>query len=162
MKGPGRFASALLLSILVAAGPAEAQAPPPAAPAAPTLPDKAVLAKLLWSTMAAIDHANRTADYSVLRALGTPSFQAANRETALSGIFAWARNQNLDLSATLMYEPVFEFPPAVQNGFLRMRGAFRMRPTGVEFDLLYGWSDGWRIEGVAIRPVTTVVPATRP
>ena len=160
MKGPGHFASALLLCLLAAA-PAAAQAPQPAAQA-PSVPDQASLAKLLWSTMTAIDHANKTGDYSVLRALGTPSFQAANRETALSGIFAWARNQNLDLSSTLMFEPVFEFPPAIQNGYLRMRGGFRMRPTGIEFDLLYGWSNGWRIEGVAIRPVSTVVPATRP
>lgn len=148
------------------------QAPRAAQPAAATqaqrsaavaLPDPLTLTKLVWSTMAAVDHANRTGNYAVLRALGTPSFQAANSAASLSGVFAGVRQIRLDMSNTLLIEPLFEFPPAVQNGYLRMRGAFRMRPTGVAFDLLYQWSNanGWQLEGIAVEPLAMTVPQAR-
>jgi hypothetical protein len=119
------------------------------------MPDRVSLAKLLWSTMAAIDHANKTGNYSVLRALGSPGFQAANQEGALADIFASIRNQRIDLTDTIGIGPVFEYPPAILNGLLRMRGAFPMRPRGIEFDLLYEFNNGWRLQGVAIRAVLT-------
>jgi hypothetical protein len=132
-----------------AAQPAQRQAPVSAVP----LPDPLTLTKLVWSTMAAVDHANRTGNYAVLRALGSPSFQASNSAQSLSGVFAGVRQIRLDLSNTLLIEPLFEFPPAVQNGLLRMRGAFRMRPTGVAFDLLFQWNNGWVLEGIAVEPL---------
>ena len=36
---------------------------------------------------------------------------------------------------------------------LRLRGAFRMRPQAVQFDLLYQWNQGWMLNGIAIRTV---------
>jgi hypothetical protein len=120
------------------------------------MPDERSLARLLWSTMAAVDHANKTGNYSVLRALGSPGFQVANNDPTLHRIFAGIRNQRIDLSETLIVEPVFEFPPAIVNGMLRMRGGFRFRPQGIEFDLLYEFSNGWRLHAVAIRSVPTV------
>ena len=103
--------------------------------------------------MAAIDQANKTGNYSVLRDLGSPAFQQSNDAGRLAAIFTGIRQQRLDLSDTLLFEPYFEFPPGFQGPLLRLRGGFRMRPTGVEFDLLYRWDNGWRIEGIAIRPV---------
>jgi hypothetical protein len=170
--GPGRTASArsLLAAIFLVfasfAAPAAAQPAPapatitpiaPARPTAPmaTLPDGVYLAKLLWSTMAAIDHANRTGNYSVLRELGSVDFKTSNNVAALAAIFAGVRNQHIDLSDTLLFEPVYEFPPRIEGGMLRMRGAFRMRPTGVEFDLLYDYNNGWRLHAVAIRTIAT-------
>jgi hypothetical protein len=132
-------------------------APAPQLPAsAIPVPDQLALAKLLWSTMTAIDHANKTGNYTVLRQLGSPGFQGNNNDAALAATFAGIRQQRLDLSDTLLFEPIHEFAPGIVQGVLRMRGMFRMRPTGVQFDLLYQWVDGgWRLHAVALRPIPT-------
>jgi hypothetical protein len=151
---------ALAALTLAAAAPASAQrsAPPapPAQSAASAIPDRLTQLKLIWGTMAAVDQANRSGNYSVLRDLGSPAFQASNNPAALAGVFAAIREQKLDLSDTLVVEPVFEFPPAMtQPDVLRMRGAFPLRPTPIRFDLLFRWQGGWRLEGVAIAPGAT-------
>lgn len=104
--------------------------------------------------MAAVDHANKTGNYSVLHALGSRNFQAANPVNSLAVIFAGIRQQRVDLSDTLMVEPVYEFAPREERGLLRVRGAFRMRPRAVQFDLLYEWNGGWKLFGIALAPVS--------
>jgi len=146
-----------LCSGLLAATPAAAQPAQAAAPAAqaPGVPDQVVLHKLVWSTMAALDHANQTGNYSVLRDLGAPSFQAGNSAATLGGVFTAIRNQNIDLGYTLVTTPVFQFPPAlVQGGLLRIRGLFPLRPTAIGFDLLFQNVGGqWRLFGIAVVPL---------
>jgi len=140
--------------------PQQVQRPP--APAAIPVPDQLALAKLLWSTMAAVDQANKTGNYSVLRDLGSAGFQANNNPATLATVFASIRERRIDLSDTLLFEPIYEFAPGIEAGMLRMRGGFRMRPTGVQFDLLYQWNQGWRLHAIALRPVaTTAAPARR-
>ena len=116
---------------------------------------------MVWSTMAAVDHANKTGNYNVLRGLGSPDFQAANGAPALSRIFASLRERGVNLSDTLSVEPSYEFPPALEGGMLRLRGAFRMRPQAVQFDLLYQWNQGWMLNGIAVRtvPFSSLPPA---
>ena len=105
--------------------------------------------------MAAIDHANKTGNYSVLRDLGSPGFQANNNAATLGATFEQLRQQRLDLSDTLLLAPIYEFAPAIVSpGVMRLRGSFAMRPTAVLFDLLYEWNQGWRLEGVALLPRT--------
>ena len=162
--GPGRLASVHFLCLFAAVGmgfapvQVSAQIAPGAntaqAPAIP-VPDDMALAKLLWSTMAAVDHANKTGNYSVLRSLGSPGFQQANSVQNLAAVFAVLREERLDLADTLIFQPVYEFQPAIVQGLLRLRGAFRMRPRGVQFDLLYQWNGGWTLHGVAVRSVAT-------
>jgi hypothetical protein len=143
------------LGIVAAAVPAAAQAPAPAAPAGqPGVPDSTVLHKLVWSAMAAVDQANQTGNYSVLRDLGAPAFQSGNSAATLAQIFTTIRNQNVDLSYTLVVTPVFQFPPAIQNGLLRIRGVFPLRPAPIGFDLLFQNINGqWRIFGIAVVPL---------
>lgn len=124
----------------------------PTQPALP-MPDQAALARLVWSTMAAVDHANKTANYSVVHALGSANFQSANTAASLANTFASIRQQRIDLSDTLLVEPTYQFGPRIENGLLRVRGAFRMRPRGIQFDLLYEWNGGWKIFGVALAPL---------
>jgi hypothetical protein len=110
---------------------------------------------MLWSTMSAIDHANRTGNYSVLRDLGTTAFQSRNNPANLAAIFAGLRDQNIDLSQTLLVTPVWEIAPnLVQARVLRMRGTFPLRPSAISFDLIYAWDGSWRIEGVAVQAQT--------
>ena len=60
---------------------------------------------LIRSTLIALDHANRTGNYTVLRDLGAPGFQTANTAARLSEIFANLRAQNADLSGVAVIEP---------------------------------------------------------
>ena len=156
--GPGRIAPARLvfaaLALVFPCQPALAQAPPAAATTtspAPA-PDQLTSLKMLWSTMAAVDHANRTGNYSVLRDLGSPAFQTRNNPANLAAIFAGLRAENVDLSATLVVTPAWEIQPTmVQPGILRMRGTFPLRPAAIAFDLLFSWQNGWQLEGVAVQ-----------
>jgi hypothetical protein len=153
-SGPGRFAPARLLLAALLFAPStglQAQRPPP--PAVSAIPDETGIARLVWSTMAAVDHANKTGNYAVLRGLGSPDFQASNSEVALSGVFVPLRQQRLNLSDTLSIEPDYEFPPRLEGGLLRVRGAFRMRPQAIQFDLLFQWNQGWMLQGIAVRAV---------
>ena len=162
---PGRFASACLSTLLLSGAwqPVQAQrrpaAPQPtaAAPAqssAVAVPDRLTTLKMLWSIMAAIDHANRTGNYSVLRDLGSAGFQANNNPANLAAIFAGLRNQQLDLSDTLIVSPTWEIAPTmVRPTVLRMRGSFPLRPQAIGFDLLFAWERGWRLDGVGVVPL---------
>jgi hypothetical protein len=164
-NGSGLYAPARKLSLLLALSvgtsvAAQAQ-PRPVAPAAVAAPDLQTVNKLVWSTLAAIDHGNLTGNYSVLRDLGAPGFQANNNAATLAGVFAQVRDQRIDLSNTLLLAPSYEFAPGIVNGLLRARGAFGLRPTAVRFDLLYANIAGrWQLFGVAVAPVP--MPVTQP
>jgi hypothetical protein len=172
-KGPGRHAPARLLlpaaALVLGAAPLAAQTGPAPAPAvsAVPVPSPIELSKLIWSTMLAIDHANRAGNYSVLRDLGAPGFQANNDAAQLAAIFATLRRQDIDLSNTLLLAPSFSAPPATPTpGVLRLQGSFGLRPTAISFDLYYQWSAGrWKLFGVSIVPVPLAriqpPPATR-
>jgi hypothetical protein len=144
--------AAFLLAAPGSPAAVSAQAPRPAAASLP-VPDHLALTKLIWSTMAAVDHANKTGNYSVLNGLGSPAFQANNSPPALAAVFARIRLQRIDLSDTFLVEPILDFPARIEGGLLRIRGAFRMRPTGVQFDLLYQWDGAWKLHAIAIAPV---------
>jgi len=86
-------------------------------------PELALVSKLVWSTLAAVDHANQTGNYSVLRDLGAPSFQANNTDAGLAGIFQNIRNQRVDLARTLLIAPTYQFEPAIVQGGYSERAA---------------------------------------
>jgi hypothetical protein len=162
--GPGLVTPARLFfaaCLAAAASPLPAQAPVPA-PAANQagVPDPIVINKLVWSAMAALDQANQTGNYSVLRDLGAPSFQTNNSAATLGGIFQALRNQQVDLGYTLVVGPTFQFAPAiVQGGLLRVRGSFPLRPAPIGFDLLFQNISGqWRIFGIAVVPIVPQAP----
>ena len=129
------------------------------------VPDELELAKLIWSTMAAIDHANIAGNYSVLRDLSAPSFQQINNPAKLSQTFSSLRDSNIDLSNTLLLAPSYTIAPAiVRSDILHVKGVFGLRPTAIGFDLYYQWVEGrWRLYGVSIAPasLSNVQPARR-
>jgi hypothetical protein len=162
--GPGLVTPARLFlagCLAAAAVPAAAQAPVPAPVANQAgVPDPIVINKLVWSAMAALDQANQTGNYSVLRDLGAPSFQSNNSAATLGGIFQALRGQQVDLGYTLVVAPAYQFPPAiVQGGLLRVRGTFPLRPAPIGFDLLFQNISGqWRIFGIAVAPIVAQPP----
>ncbi len=159
--GPGHHAPARLVwaiagAIAVSAVPVVAQqAPRPPASAVP-VPGELELAKMIWSTMSAVDHANQAGNYSVLRDLAAPGFQINNDPARLAEIFASLRASRVDLSNTLLLAPTYlSAPQMVQADVLRVQGYFGLRPTAINFELLYQWVGGrWRLFGVSISPAS--------
>jgi len=148
----------MALAIAVTTGPACAQpAPPPQLGAAqagdkPAQIDRNGVLILIRSTLLAVDQANKTGNYTVLRDLGAPGFQTANTATRLGEIFANLRNQNLDLSGVAVLEPQLTLLPTIgTNGMMRMAGFFPSVPTQINFELLYAPVDSrWRLFGVGL------------
>ena len=59
---------------------------------------------LVRSTLLALDQANKTGNYTVMRDLGAPGFQT-NSAARLAEIFSKQRNEKLDLSGVAAIEP---------------------------------------------------------
>jgi hypothetical protein len=156
------------LALAWAAVPAIAQTGAPAQAGPPAqgvvVPDGLTVNKLIWSTMAALHHANITGNYSVLRDLGAPSFQSSNSAATLAGVFQALRTQQIDVSNTLLVAPNFDFAPTlIQGGLLRVRGNFPLRPNPIGFDLLFQPFEGqWRLFGLAATPIVPQQPQPAP
>lgn len=175
-----RLILAPLAMLSLAGGVARAQTSPPVAapPGAPPnvaysapvstqpLPDELTRARLIWSTMVAIQQANESGNYSVLRDISAPSFQMANDPSRLSQIFAGIRSTNIDLSNTLLLAPTYRLPPGIDNrGMMHLDGAFGLRPTAVLFDLTFQWvTNRWVLFGVSLsaRSITSGFAAPPP
>lgn len=171
--GKGRRAGAFLAAALcaLAAGGTMAQpmiqpqgqaTNPPPSPM--PVPNELELAKLIWSTMAAVDHANQAGNYSVLRDLSAPAFQMENDAARLARVFESLRASNVDLSNTMLLAPTYASAPVIMNpDILHVKGYFGLRPTAIGFDLYYQWLQGrWRLFGVSIVPATIAAVAPGP
>ncbi len=142
------FGRRLLFAIMVIAAPAQAQDRAP-------MPDEAGQARLVWSAMVALDHANRTGNYTVLHALGSKGFQSRNRPQDLADLFAPLRAARLDVGRALLIAPRFHIPPRIdQDGVLRLRGSFDFRPRALGFDLMFEWAPGWQLLGISVAEIT--------
>ena len=164
MIRPGRFAPAVFFAVAALAAPSSvaAQAAPPPPSIAP-VPTELEMVKLIWSTMIAVEQANVSGNYSVLRDMSSPSFQQLNDPTRLAQIFAPIRASRIDLSNTLLLAPTYVgTPQQIENGAFGVRGYFGLRPTAVGFELYYQWVNGrWRLYGIGLdpQPLATVQPA---
>ena len=134
-----------------AAQPQPTVQPPPSI--RPT-PNQLELSKLLWSTIAAVDHANQSGNYSVLRDISTQTFQINFNPARLTEIFAGIRGLNMDLSNALLVPPTYyEAPQMISNDVFRVRGVFQLRPISIGFDVYYQWEQGrWKLFGIDLQP----------
>ena len=163
MPGPRAPALLLALALALAASPAAAQevvARPTVQPplAVQPVPDQLELSKLIWSTILAVEHANRSGNYSVLRDMSAQGFQINNNAAALGQIFAGIRNSGTDLSNALLVPPTYiEAPRQVSPEVIEVKGLFQLRPTSIYFDLFYQWEQGrWKLYGIDIQPVSMI------
>lgn len=173
MPGPSapafRFTAVKAILLLAAAAlplaPASAQQPvvQGAAQQQPTLqpppsirptPSQLEMSKLLWSTIAAVDHANQSGNYSVLRDISAQTFQVNFNPARLTEIFAGIRSLNMDLSNALLVPPTYyEAPQMISNDVFRVRGVFQLRPISIGFDVYYQWEQGrWKLFGIDLQP----------
>jgi len=122
--------------------------------ARPRVPDGHHLAMLIHGTVAALDQANQTGNYSVIRALAGPAFQRANDPARLSRIFARLRTSKVNLAPAILYDPMLSRPAWIdRNGYLRLTGFFPTAPMRVHFDIRYAYrGERWRLFGLSIQP----------
>jgi len=119
---------------------------------------------LIRSTLLAVNHANLTGNYSVLRDLGTPGFQQSNTAATLAEIFKDLRDRNLDLGPIALIDAKLRKEPSVDaKGRLRLTGFFPSRPEQVNFDLNFYYRNGrWRLDGIALNTTPSQGAATEP
>ena len=160
----------LVLGLVVAgAVTTSAQQTPPQQPAPkPANIDRNGVLMLIRSTLLALDQANKTGNYTVLRDLGAPGFQA-NTAARLAEIFAKQRGDKLDLSGVAVIDPQLSLLPQIEpNGLLHMAGFFPSVPSQVNFELLFAPVEGqWRVFGVSLSvgqsaPVAPAAPEAAP
>ncbi|MGI9385550.1 MAG: hypothetical protein ACR2PO_20555 [Methyloligellaceae bacterium] len=151
--------SGLLLALSVSAVAAQART---------IVPDLKKIDILIRTTIVALNHANRTGNYTVFRDLGSPNFGNANTAARLAAIFATLRKQNLDLGPVILFNPQLTRQPTLdQQSRLRLTGFFPTRPLQVNFDLAYELIAGqWRLFGIAVNatspPSAKAAPARKP
>lgn len=154
--GAALTAGALALSAMPASAQVQ-QAPPTVQPPASArpVPDALEMSKLIWSTILAVDHANRSGNYSVLRDLGSQGFQINNNAATLGEVFTGIRNSRIDLSNALLVPPTYtEAPRQIREDVFEVKGMFQLRPTSIYFDIYYQWEQGrWKLFGIDIQPL---------
>jgi hypothetical protein len=135
----------LMVAAVTAAGAAHAQQPKPAQI------DRNGVLILVRTTLLALDQANKTGNYTVLRDLAAPGFQV-NTAARLAEIFAGHRRDNLDLSGVAVIDPQLTVLPQIEaNGMMRMAGFFPSVPKQVNFELAFAPVDGqWRLFGISV------------
>jgi hypothetical protein len=129
-------------------GAARAQQP---AAAKPAQIDRNGVLILIRSALLALDQANKTGNYTVLRDLGSPAFQV-NTDARLAEIFSAERREKLDLSGVAVLDPQLNVLPEIEaNGNMHMAGFFPSVPTEVHFELAFAPVEGqWRLFGVSV------------
>jgi len=154
-------AVAALAALLSISGDARAQAlaqgqnsagQQPAAQSA-VMPDPYQMSMLIRTTLIALSQANLTGNYTVLRDLGSPAFQAVNSAARLTEAFTELRQRRLDFSPILFFDPKLVREPALDEaGRLRLRGFIETRPEQINFDMLFEYVGGdWRLFGLAVQ-----------
>jgi len=162
------FMLAAAVPLLVA--PAFAQATKTQKSTKPQAPKPANIGRngvliLVRTALLALDQANKTGNYTVLRDLGAPGFQA-NSAAQLGEIFAGHRKDGIDLGGVAVLEPQLTLLPQIEaNGMLHMAGFFPSVPMQVNFELLFAPVDRqWKHFGISVALAKSgpEAPATEP
>jgi hypothetical protein len=121
-----------------------------ASAAVPTI-DRALTLILVRSTLLALQQANETGNYSVMRELGAPEFQNTNSSSRLSENFANLRAQKIDLSPITVLDPELSLPLKFENNVLKIKGFFPSSPLQVNFDLGFtNVANRWRLVSLSL------------
>lgn len=106
---------------------------------------------LVRTTLLALDQANRTGNYSVLRALASPDFQLRNSSADLAMIFSNLRANRVDLADAALLTPRWRHPSQRQGGLIRLRGDVATRPRETYFDMQFKLvSNMWRLFALTV------------
>lgn len=121
------------------------------------MPDILLSVRLLKNSLAALNNANLTSDYSVFRKLASTSFQKKNSEKQLAKTFKWYSDNRIDLSAVAILKPVLPQRPTLSgDGTLRMAGQFPSSPLSIQFSVAYRPEQKvWKLDGISLKAVPT-------
>lgn len=147
------LAGVVISGVSFAQSSAKEPVPPAGVGVAPGLvPDPYRLNLLIRTTLIALNQANFTGNYSVIRDLGTPQFQATNSDARLAELFAPLRRRNLDLSPILFFDPKLVREPMLDaTGAVRVTGFIPTSPERVLFDMGFAAVAGqWRLSAIVI------------
>ena len=133
-----------------AAPPASTPAPASQQPSMPVSIEQALY--LVRSTLLTLNDANRSGNYTVLRDLAAPNFQARNTAADLAQSFSDLRRRNFDLYGAALLAPQLTTVPALDSEKrLRLTGFIPTRPLQINFDLIFEVVAGqWRLFGISI------------
>lgn len=114
--------------------------------------DAKLIAKLVRSTLLALHHANVTGNFTVLHALGSPSFRERNNPGSLYQSFAALRVQATQLDDVAVLQPVLAPAPTIEGGkYLKVSGSFPTKPKAVGFELLFELVNKvWMVVGLSV------------
>ncbi len=131
--------------------------------------DGPTISMLIRETMVALDQADITGNYTVLRDLGASVMRASNTAADLADHFADFRRKRVSLAQAVLFDAVLDQKPALStDGALRLVGHFPTTPQEIVFDLTFLFEDGtWRIAQIsagtrAPAAAGTPPPATAP
>ena len=107
---------------------------------------------LVRSTLLTLNDANRSGNYTVLRDLAAPDFQARNTAADLAQTFSDLRRRNFDLYGAALLAPQLTVVPALdQSGMLHLAGYIPTRPQQINFDLVFQVvGNRWRLYSISI------------
>jgi hypothetical protein len=142
------------ITIMMACVPAaQAQTPPAASsPASETIVlNEATMTMMVQSTIAALNHANLTNDYSILIKLGSQDFQRNASNQRLSESFHSLRDNGIDMGGGLVAPLRWAATPVFQDGMLHLTGSLATRPQEIRFNLGYTLEQGrWRLQALSV------------
>jgi len=120
------------------------------------LPSAEQLVSLVRNVLLAVNDANLTGNYTVLRDLSAPDSQSLNTPERLEESFRPIRQQGTDFSIVAVATPRFvQLPTFTPQGYLRVNGDFNSSPR-ITFDIFLQHVAGrWRpyAIGVGVVPV---------
>jgi len=119
---------------------------------------------LIRSTLLTLNDANRTGNYTVLRDLAAPTFQAKNTAADLGAGFIDLRRRGIDLYPVALAAPQLSTAPYLDpNRMLRLTGLFPTRPLQINFDLTFQNVDNqWRLYGLSVATPQAAEPTPSP
>ena len=146
--------SADALPAPAAAATAAPQQSAPPRPAGQAIPNADGLVILIRNSIIALQQANVSGDYAVLRDIGAPSFQQVNSPEKLSQAFADLRGRKIDLAQIAVVSPRLLAEPTIDaKGLLRLTGFFPVASERVNFELAFQMVGGrWRMFGIGVHP----------
>ena len=166
MRNIGPLIRFAFLSLLTsAAAPyAEAQAQRPHPVADTRIPSDRVQVVLIKNTLIALNHANVSGNYTVLRDLCSPQLRERQKASDLALAFRDTHDRSRDLSFVLTMNPIPAQSQMVStDGRLRLVGYFPTRPQELHYDLTFlkTAKGDWWIDGIGIRSQQPAI-ANRP
>ncbi|RYH04284.1 hypothetical protein EU805_02640 [Salipiger sp. IMCC34102] len=152
LAAPWILSTAFASFALLPAGPVRAQLSADIEPSFATA--------LVRDALAALNQANVTGNYTVLRDYGARGFREANDPTDLAAAFARLRAERLNLMQALIVAPRFRNSSlSLDRSVMRLSGVVPVQGQGIDFDMEFRLeNNAWRLQGVSVGPAAAPAP----